>query len=86
MAVSKNKTSRLGPPTGIVPNEASGFIADTLAVLGVNADVGLNPGEVESRRPEHGYNEVAEKKGHPAFDFLKKFDSSEKSMGEFWLG
>jgi magnesium-transporting ATPase (P-type) len=39
----------------------------------VNADLGLTFGEAESRRREHGYNEVAEKKGHPAFDFLKKF-------------
>jgi plasma-membrane proton-efflux P-type ATPase len=34
---------------------------------------GLTRAEVESRLKEHGYNEVAEKKGHPALKFLGKF-------------
>jgi len=39
----------------------------------VNPDTGLTNAEVDVRRKEHGYNEVAEKKGHPALAFLRKF-------------
>ena len=36
-------------------------------------DIGLTHAEVDVRRKEHGYNEVAEKKGHPVLKFLGKF-------------
>jgi magnesium-transporting ATPase (P-type) len=39
----------------------------------VNPDTGLTHAVVENRRKESGYNEVAEKKGHPVLKFLKKF-------------
>jgi plasma-membrane proton-efflux P-type ATPase len=39
----------------------------------VNPDTGLTRAEVEIRRKEHGYNEVAERKGHPVLKFLRKF-------------
>jgi H+-transporting ATPase len=39
----------------------------------VNPDTGLTRAEVESRRAESGYNEVAEKKEHPLVGFLRKF-------------
>src|SRR5271165_1938950 len=39
----------------------------------VNPGAGLTQAEVEVRRKDHGYNEVAEKKGHPAVQFLRKF-------------
>jgi plasma-membrane proton-efflux P-type ATPase len=39
----------------------------------VNPDTGLTRAEVESRRAESGYNEVAEKKEHPLLGFLRKF-------------
>jgi H+-transporting ATPase len=39
----------------------------------VNPDTGLTHTEVEVRRKEHGYNEVAEKKGHPVLKFLGRF-------------
>ena len=39
----------------------------------VNPETGLTRAEVEARRREHGYNEVAGKKGHPALKFLGKF-------------
>jgi len=48
-------------------------VPDTLAVLHVNPDTGLTQAEVESRRKEHGTNEVAEKKAHPVLKFLGKF-------------
>jgi H+-transporting ATPase len=38
-------------------------VPDTLAALHVNPDTGLTHAEVDVRRKEHGYNEVAEKKG-----------------------
>ncbi len=43
------------------------------AELDVNPETGLTHQEVESRRKAHGYNEVAEQKGHPVLKFLGKF-------------
>jgi plasma-membrane proton-efflux P-type ATPase len=48
-------------------------IPNTLSVLHVNPDTGLLPAEVEVRRKENGFNEVAEQKGHPFLGFLLKF-------------
>jgi H+-transporting ATPase len=48
-------------------------IFDTLATLRVNADVGLTDAEVDDRRKEYGYNEVAERREHPALALLRKF-------------
>jgi H+-transporting ATPase len=39
----------------------------------VNPETGLTLADVEARRKEHGYNEVAEQKGRPVFEFLAKF-------------
>ena len=55
------------------PDIASASVPDTLAELKVNPDTGLTGAEVDNRRKENGYNEVAEKKGHPILKFLKKF-------------
>ena len=55
------------------PDIAAASVPDTLASLKVNPDTGLMGAEVDTRRKENGYNEVAEKKGHPALKFLKKF-------------
>ena len=55
------------------PDIASASILDTLATLHVNPDTGLTHTEVDIRRKENGYNEVAEKKGHPVLMFLGKF-------------
>ena len=46
---------------------------DAHAALHVNSDTGLTRAEVGARRKEHGYNEVAEQKGHPVLKFLAKF-------------
>jgi len=48
-------------------------VSDTLASLQVNPDKGLTREEVNARRKEHGYNEVAEQKAHPIRTFLGKF-------------
>ncbi len=48
-------------------------LPETLAALRVNAEAGLTLAEVETRRTKHGYNEVAEKRGHPVLRFLGKF-------------
>ena len=62
------------PPAASPPPEiASASIPDTLAALKVNPATGLSAAEVDARRREHGYNEVAERKGHPALKFLRKF-------------
>ena len=60
-------------PADLTSDIASASVSDTLAMLHVNPDMGLTTREVDSRRKEHGYNEVAEKKGHPVLMFLGKF-------------
>ena len=55
------------------PDIAATSVPDSLAQLKVNPETGLTRGEVDSRRKEHGYNEVAEKKAHPVLRFLQKF-------------
>ena len=48
-------------------------VSDTLAAFHVNPETGLANVEVDTRRKEHGYNEVTEQKGHPVLKFLGKF-------------
>ena len=55
------------------PDIASASVPDTLAALQVNPETGLAHAEVDVRRKEHGYNEVAERRGHPVLKFLWKF-------------
>jgi H+-transporting ATPase len=59
--------------TQITPDLAGASVSDTLAALHVDVETGLTPTEVSIRRKEYGYNEVAEKKGHPVLMFLGKF-------------
>ena len=66
-------TGKSGTGSGKVPDIASASVPDTLAALHVNPDTGLTHAEVDVRRKEHGYNEVAETKGHPVLKFLRKF-------------
>jgi plasma-membrane proton-efflux P-type ATPase len=61
------------PANAKPPDIATASVPDTLAALHVNPDTGLTHAEVDVRRKEHGYNEVAEKKGHPVLQFLGKF-------------
>src|SRR5450759_2880757 len=61
------------PANGKPPDIASASAPDALAALHVNPDTGLTHAEVDVRRKEHGYNEVAEHKGHPVVKFLGKF-------------
>ena len=55
------------------PEIASASVLDTLASLKVNPEAGLARAEVDVRRKQNGYNEVAETKDHPVLQFLKKF-------------
>ncbi len=55
------------------PDFVSASIPDTLSQLKVNPDIGLTRAEVDARRREYGYNEVAERKAHPVVKFLEKF-------------
>ncbi len=77
MPATSNKFEPEQPPskpTNTKPPEiASASVPDTLASLKVNAEAGLTHAEVDGRRKEHGYNEVAEKKDHPVRKFLGKF-------------
>jgi H+-transporting ATPase len=61
------------PTAATPPDIASASAPDTLAALHVNADTGLTHAEVDLRRKDAGYNEVAEERGHPFLAFLKKF-------------
>jgi H+-transporting ATPase len=61
------------PATAKAPGIASAAVPDTLAALHVNPETGLTQAEVDTRRKEHGYNEVAKQKGHPFLLFLSKF-------------
>jgi H+-transporting ATPase len=61
------------PANAKAPDIAAASVPDTLAALHVDPETGLARAEVDALRKEHGYNEVAEKKGHPVFKFLWKF-------------
>jgi len=64
---------RLMPATAKVPDIASASVPATLATLRVNPETGLIRAEVDVRRKEHGYNEVAEQEEHPILIFIGKF-------------
>ena len=55
------------PKSGAIkePDIVSASLPETLAALHVTPDKGLSHGEVDTRRKEHGYNEVVEQNTHP---------------------
>jgi len=55
------------------PEIASASVPETLASLKVNPETGLARAEVDVRRQQNGYNEVAATKRHPVLKFLGKF-------------
>ena len=63
----------LMPITAKVPDIISAPVPETLSTLRVNPETGLARTEVDLRRREYGYNEVAERKDHPVLTFLGKF-------------
>ena len=70
---SEAQPVRSKPATAKGPDFATASVPDTLAALRVNPDTGLTRAEVDVRRKEHGYNEVAEQTRHPVLKFLEKF-------------
>ncbi len=70
---SEAKPESSTPAPSKPPDIATASVPDTLAALHVNPDTGLTHADVELRRKENGYNEVAEKKRHPVLKFLQKF-------------
>jgi plasma-membrane proton-efflux P-type ATPase len=70
---TETKPAPSKPATAKAPDIATASVPDTLATLHVNPDNGLTSADVETRRKENGYNEVAEKKRHPVLKFLAKF-------------
>ena len=60
------------------PDIAAASVPDTLAALHVNPDTGLTHAEVDVRRKEHGYNEVAEKKGTRCSNSLENSGGSRR--------
>ena len=77
MGTASNQSETTSMPTksanAKAPGIATASVPDTLASLNVNPDTGLTHAEVDVRRKEHGYNEVALRKGHPVLKFLGKF-------------
>ncbi len=74
--VPKQSVAEVSPrksETGKIPDIVGASIPDTLAALQVNPETGLTRTEVDTRRKQHGYNEVAETKEHPILRFLSKF-------------
>ena len=66
-------STRPTPVIGSGPGANDMPVPDTLAALGVNPETGLSSADAAVRLKEHGYNEVAEQKGHPVLKFLEKF-------------
>lgn len=60
-------------PKPALPDLVNASMADTPATLKVDPETGLTSVEVDVRRKEHGYNEVALQKDHPIRQFLGKF-------------
>jgi H+-transporting ATPase len=70
---SEAESAHAKPANATVPDIASASVPDTLAALHVNPDTGLAHAEVELRRKDHGYNEVADEKDRPVLLFIGKF-------------
>ena len=70
---SEAETAHAKPANAKAPDIASASVPDTLAALHVNPDTGLTHAEVDLRRKDHGYNEVAEEKDRPVLKFIQKF-------------
>ena len=74
MEVSLNmQTEKSGVGDGKATDIAAASVPDALTALRVNSEIGLSHIEVDTRRKEHGYNEVAETTEHPVLRFLSKF-------------
>src|ERR1017187_9922995 len=74
--VTKKSVVESPPSKPTAPKKAdiaSMPVPDTLAALHVNPETGLTRAEVDTRRKQHGYNEVTEQAGHPVLKFLGKF-------------
>src|SRR6202142_819178 len=69
---SKVEPAPFNPANVNPPDIASASVPDTLGSLKVNPETGLAQAEVDVRRKEHRYNEVAEQRDHPVLKFLQK--------------
>jgi len=74
-AAKKSETEPLlvTAATGNKSDIASASVSETIAALNVNPETGLTREEVDTRRKEHGYNEVAQQKSHTVLKFVGKF-------------
>ncbi len=63
----------ISPATRQAPDLTAASVPEALAALHVKPDTGLSRAEVDVRRKENGYNEVAEEPRHPVRRFLGKF-------------
>jgi len=68
-AASSPSNGATVPPPAI----ATASVSEALVALHVDPATGLSNAEVDARRAQHGYNEVAERREHPIRNFLRKF-------------
>ena len=64
----------------------SASVPETLATLRANPETGLTRQEVDARRKQHGYNEIAEQHQHSILRFLGKFWGVSAWMLELIMG
>ena len=69
----ETRATQSDPSAAAASGIAAEPVAATLAALRVDAAKGLTRSEVDERRTQHGYNEVAEQREHPVRRFLGKF-------------
>ena len=72
-ARSEATPARLKPTNTSPLDFASESIPNTLAALKANPETGMTAADVDTRRKESGFNEVARKRSHPVLRFLRKF-------------
>jgi H+-transporting ATPase len=66
-------TGKSGTGNEKAPGLATASVPDTIAALRVSPATGLMHADVDIRRKQNGYNEVAVAIGHPLLKFLRKF-------------
>ena len=75
--LSLNRRFQESRSASLTPAPALDFASlsppDSLVALHVDSDTGLTRAEVETRRLQHGYNEVTAPRDHPILKFLGKF-------------
>ena len=73
------KKPERGAPISKSAKDSPESTEETLASLHANPTTGLLRADVEARRKDEGFNEVAEKRAHPLLMFVSKFWGSARA-------